>query len=313
MSTVGLERERIAVRRPVLRAPAIDEQIATGQDEPFGIAGHEIREDAGPRRRADEDEDRIGRNLVRRTRRGLHQRHGLQPFLAVDRCDDGPGQDIDIRGFVDSAHQVLRHGMQAGTPHDHGHLAGIAREEHRPLARGVGAANDEHIAASIQCGLGQRRAVVDAGAGQFDQARHLEPPHLHAGREQDCVAGELGAVGKANRPVRVVVTYGGDVLRGEDLRAEPPGLRGRAMRRVGAAETAREAQVVLDSRAGSGLAARRVPLDEHGTQAFRCGVDRAGQPGRTTADDDEIVELPLRACVQPDPVGQLAWLRLHER
>src|SRR5207248_6134556 len=84
-----------------------------------------------------------------------------------------------------------------------------------------------------------------------------------------------------------------DRLRREDLHAEAPCLRHRAPRQVAAGEPGREAEVVLDARAGPRLPAGRFTLDEHGVESFGGAVDRGGEPSRPATDDDEVVEWPL--------------------
>ena len=122
--------------------------------------------------RADKHEHGSGRHRTGRAGDAVAEREGLQPFGAVGLGHLGAHLHLDVGRAGDLVDEVLRHaGLQALAAHEHGHLAGEAGEEHRSLAGGVGAANHEDRLAAIVGGLGQRRAVVDAGAGQPLDAR----------------------------------------------------------------------------------------------------------------------------------------------
>ncbi len=54
-------------------------------------------------------------------------------LAAVNFFDGRIGPDIDVGRDVDLVDQILGHaGFQRTAPHQHGHLAGEAREEHGP-------------------------------------------------------------------------------------------------------------------------------------------------------------------------------------
>ena len=91
-----------------------------------------------------------------------------------------------------------------------------------------------------------------------------------------------------------------DVTGEHHLGAEPAGLRDGALGEVGAGEPPREAEVVLDRGALPGLPARGVVLDDDGAEALGRGVDRGGEPGRSAADDAEVVEVALGAGAQAE-------------
>ena len=57
---------------------------------------------------------------------------------------------------------------------------------------------------------------------------------------------------------------------------------------VAAGDPGREAEVVLDARAGPGLAPDGDHLDDQGSQSLGGAIDRRRQTGRPTTDDDEV-------------------------
>jgi len=126
-------------------------------------------------------------------------------------------------------------------------------------------------------------------------------------------------VGGERAPVAQVDDAGGPVdlergrlLRGQHLGAEPPRLVGRPLGELGAREALREAEVVLDPRALAGLAAGRLPLDQHGPQPLRRAVDGRRKTRGAAADDDQIVEGELGARVQAELLGELPVARRLE-
>ena len=71
-----------------------------------------------------------------------------------------------------------------------------------------------------------------------------------------------------------------DLARQHELRPEDPRLLVGALRELGAADAAREAEVVADQRARARLAADRLALDDERAQPLRGGVDGGGEAGR---------------------------------
>jgi len=107
----------------------------------------------------------------------------------------------------------------------------------------------------------------------------------------------------------------GDLSRDEDLRAELLCLIVGTSRQLLAGDAERETKIVLDARAGSRLAARRVRFDHHDVQAFRRGVHGGAEPRRTRADDDEIVDRrSIDGRIQAETVGDLldGWIAKHD-
>ena len=67
--------------------------------------------------------------------------------------------------------------------HEHVHALGRLRQEHRRLARGIAAADDDDLFAAAQLRLHERRPVVDAGAFELREIVERQPPVLRAGRD----------------------------------------------------------------------------------------------------------------------------------
>src|SRR5689334_8281033 len=84
------------------------------------------------------------------------------------------------------------------------------------------------------------------------------------------------------------------LLEQHQLGAEARRLCARPLGELGAADTTREAEIVLDPRAGAGLAAQGRALHQHGPQPFRGGIQRRAQPSGATAEDGDVVLLARR-------------------
>ena len=65
------------------------------------------------------------------------------------------------------------------------------------------------------------------------------------------------------------------------------------------ADAVREARVVPDHRAASGLAAGDALFQHDRLQALGRGIDGSGQPGRARADDDDIAFVDVVATLPP--------------
>ena len=84
------------------------------------------------------------------------------------------------------------------------------------------------------------------------------------------------------------------------VRAEALGLEQRVLGQLRAGDPRREAEVVLDPRAGTGLAARGELVGGEHVEALGRRVHRRGETGRPRADDDEVVHVvPVHVAVRP--------------
>ena len=88
-----------------------------------------------------------------------------------------------------------------------------------------------------------------------------------------------------------------EVAPDHELCAEPDGLVERGLGQVAARDPVGEPRIVLDAHAGTGLAAGRVVLDDDGVETLGRRVDRSGDAGRPGANDNDVVELFVRARV----------------
>ena len=138
------------------------------------------------------------------------------------------------------------------------------------------------VRARAGLGLADRRAVVDARADERLDLGHAEAAVLDAGGEHD------GAARRSRCRRRPLITWWSPsvrsprhVLHQQEVGAEHPGLLVRALRELGPADPAREAEVVADPRARPGLAADRLALDHERVEALGRGVHRGrrARPG----------------------------------
>ena len=119
-------------------------------------------------------------------------------------------------------------------------------------------------------------------------------------------AGQDAAVGQPQPVVAVLSRQALGLAHVQERGAEGPGLPPGLLRQPGAADALGEAGVVADHRAGPGLAADGLMLDDHGPQAFGGRADRGGEPGRARADHRHIEDLPGRdRCHDAEGVGDL--------
>ena len=136
----------------------------------------------------------------------------------------------------------------------------------------------------------------------------VESPVARAGGDDHRASGDVGPVGRGGRrdarpppaarsPRTGAVRCGAELLR----------LHDGALGEVAAGDAGREAEVVLDPRAGPGLAADRDHLDAQRPQSLRRSVHRGREPGRTAADHDQVeAALGNAAERQPEVLGQVA-------
>jgi hypothetical protein len=123
---------------------------------------------------------------------------------------------------------------------------------------------------------------------------------------------QLGLVIQDDHPVLALLPQADGPTEHRDLHPEAVGLLHRAACQIASAEGLREPWIVLHDRAEADLATRHFLLQYHSPQAFRGSIDRRRQPGRTAADNDQIVEPRIRIGVQPEPPGELPHIRIHQ-
>src|SRR5688572_3874743 len=174
--------------------------------------------------------------------------------------------------------------------HQNRDRACVARKEQRALSGRVGAPYDDDILVAVRSCFRERGAVVHPGADERVDAGNVESPHFYSTGDQHRITAQLRAVGELHDAIRIVTSDLCDLLRREDLRTETFRLLGRPPRQVGTTHALGEAEVVLDERAGSRLTTRRAPLDQQRAQSLGRAVYSGGEPGRSAADNDDVVE-----------------------
>ena len=172
--------------------------------------------------------------------------------------------------LLDPVDEVVRHRReQRRLADDQRDLRRVAREEQRALPGRVGAAEHEDVLTAVDRRLGQRRAVVDAGADERREPGHVQLAHRHARRQQQRVTHDFLAVRQLHDLVRIGAPDADGRMAHQQLGAEALGLRRRAPGEVGAGDAVGKPEIVLDHRARAGLAAGRVLLDQQRPSALR--------------------------------------------
>ena len=154
--------------------------------------------------------------------------------------------------------------------------------------------------------LHRRRRVVDAGPFEALVAGDVELAVARAGGDDDGASADRLAVVERERERRGIAVEADDGARQRQPGAELLRLHLRPAGERLARDAGRKAEVVLDLRAGPGLAAGRQALEDDRLQAFGRAVHRRGEPGRPGADDGEIEHLRvIEGFSQAELVGEL--------
>ena len=212
----------------------------------------------------------------------------------------------DAPGVGDPLHEVVRHRRrQALAAHQHVDVLHAAGEKHGGLAGRVAAADDHHLLAGAQARLHGGGGVVDAAALEALVAGHRELAVARPGGDDDGAAADLLAVVEAQRVGRLVAVDADDAARdgepGAELLRLDLGAAGQGL----AGDSGGKAEVVLDLRAGAGLAAGRVALDHDGLQALGGRVDGRREAGWPGADDGDVEDLGVIEMLRhAEVVGQ---------
>ena len=137
---------------------------------------------------------------------------------------------------------------------------------------------------------------------------HIQFPVGDACRDDQGVARDLRPVGEGHYAVRVLGAHRAHLLGRQDLDLETLRLVHGPPRQIAARKPGREAQIVLDAAAHSGLPAR---ASRSMRTVFRPSEapDRGRKAGWSTADDQKVVELLPGAGLKPDLLGYLPVLR----
>ncbi len=184
-----------------------------------------------------------------------------------------------------------------------------SREVQDRLPGRVRAADHIDLLAFGRRGVGGVRAVVHALVHELAEAGSFEALIRHAGRDEDRARFDLGSVVEAHRAHRAAGFESDDFAGQNHLGLEPFRLPEGSLGEVSPGESVLEPEVVLDAGALPGLSARRAALDDHRLQSLGRAVHRAGETGRTSADDAQVVEGLVGGGVQVESGGELSRRR----
>jgi hypothetical protein len=185
-------------------------------------------------------------------------------------------------------------------------LPRLLGEEDDGLPRRIAAPDHDGLLASAEPRLHLGGGVVDPGALEFAEPRHVEPAVLHAAGDQDAPGAEPGPVHQGDDPVAPVEPQRAHPAGHGDPGPEPLRLHQGVAGQLGPGDPGRESQVVLDPRAGAGLPAGRDRLGREHVESLGGRVDRGRQSGRPGAHHDDVVDVLLAQCLgEPGAAGEL--------
>ena len=195
----------------------------------------------------DHHEERCCAEGVALVRTQVAHDHLLEGEVALQLADLAVAPDVHSWGRPDPLGEISRHVPVQVVVADHEiDVSGVPGQEQGGLSGGVPATQDgDRVTAAEPClELGGR--VVDAGSLEPVHAGDLEAAVPHAGREHHGVCLHLGPVGQPHDEVTVDAVerpgLAGDGERGTEL----AGLDDGSVGELGARDTGREAEVVLD-------------------------------------------------------------------
>jgi hypothetical protein len=143
-------------------------------------------------------------------------------------------------------------------------------------------------------------------------AQHAEPPVRGPGGDQRGTS----AVAVARRGRREdLIALVAELLHAhsrEQLDAVPACLGLHARRELRPADSVREPRVVVDPLRHTRLPSERAPLDDERVHALAGRVDRCGEPGGPSAQDQEVVPFAVGSTPQPELLRQLLVRGLRE-
>src|SRR5580704_2445275 len=220
---------------------------------------------------------------------------------------------LNVRRFFDLVNQILRHGTgERIASHKNDDPIRVSRKIHGGLTCRIRASHYVDGFALARERFGGTAAIVDACPLQSIDSRSFESPPLYTGRDQQRVAGDLVPIRQLNNPVGAFSAGAGRFQRRQNLHSKTHRLGDCAPSQVVPTEPGGKSQIILDARTHSCLASRRFALDHHRMQTFRSSVNRGRQARGTAADNREIVEVGLRACAQPNLLGDICWHALQK-
>ena len=173
------------------------------------------------------------------------------------------------------------------------------------LAGRVSSADDDNVLQRALLGLDVGRRVVQAVPLESIGILGRQPAVVRARRQDHGSAPDALTVGEQDLAQASGLRLGdlGCLVDAGDDGAELARLQRRASGELGAGEPGGEAEVVLDTSAGARLAARGEAFDHQCAETLGGGVDGSGQPGRTTAEHDDVEALAVDLRSQAQLIG----------
>src|SRR5581483_3765214 len=286
------EEEGLAVERaPRLGIEHRPRDRGAGHDERLRIEFDAAAEPSGVRVGADEQEQRRRRNR-RLGARSIADADAGEVPLAIERGHDGAAVHVDVGQVLDAVHEIPRHARrEIVAAHDDVHVAGELDQVHNRLSGGVARADHDHLLVAAKARFHFGRGVIDPGALEFAEPRHVEAAVADAGGNQHGARPQLRPVHERDDAHAVVDPEPRHGARHGDARAEPLRLDERVARQLRARDAGRKSEVVFDARARARLTAGRDRLEHDDVETLRRAVQRRGEACRTAADDDQVVRL----------------------
>ncbi len=177
----------------------------------------------------------------------------------------------------------------SGPTHEQRHPDRIAGEPHDGLPRRVPSADDDHMRSGTAQGFARSCSVVDPGTEQLVDSGHGQASPLHPARQQEGPSEDGRAIGQM-RDVPRTLRRNADERPGEEyLCAESTSLSDGAGGQLASADAVGKAQVVLDHRGRTRLAAGSDGFEDQCPKALGCRVDSGREAGWAGTDNGQVV------------------------
>ena len=234
-----------------------------GEDEPLLVQRDRALD---PRRSgycADEAEEGDALLGAAASRGRVLEDDGLKVSIAIESPDLGVGQDLDAGIGRDAVDQVSRHAVReiGSANHDRNPASSLAQVDGRLPGR-VPPTHDHHVTTTAGSGFQVGGGVVDPFALELFEVGDGQTLIPGTSGDDDRPSGDLALV-KQRYDVESMLHTQARYLTGADQPgAQPLGLDRRSGRQIAPRDAVGESGVVLDARAGAGLATRPTASSE---------------------------------------------------
>ena len=186
-------------------------------------------------------------------------------MIAVQRDDFRACQHLNVRRGMDAIHQILRQctPQAVASNHDCDFLR-ESRKMHRRLPRGVAAAHHDYVLVFAQRGFAHSRAVINSDALKFIFVIEVQLAIPHASRADRRVRHNFCAVRQVAGAFARRKLSANTFAQHQNLRSKPVSLLARSFRQIGAADSFRKPQIVLDLRTRPRLPSHHGALYQYG-------------------------------------------------